>query len=258
MEKTNNKNQAMGTQNSCPPSFNQKKNKKGNSATVVSAAAGIGGGVAVGVGAAALWPNSADASEIDENDFINKAEAPQGDHTEQSTVVEHVNVHHGADVHHSAEVHHATPAHIEQPVEPNVEPHVDPNQPEVVNYTHVVDESGNQLADVAQVRYGNEEIHYFDTDMNNEANVAWYDANHNLAMEEDEVVDVRDAHIKMSNFQEVSQHTDVHVFTNEEVQTYNEIQDPGMDYTTEAGSDIAMNDDMPDYVNDADVDSFIG
>lgn len=252
--------------NSNPSPFSQKANKKDNSATVVSAVAGIGGGAALGVGAASLWPNSAEASETDDNDYIDKIEAPTAEASDQATVVQHVNVNH------SATVHHVTPSPIEpavepvepvspvQPVEPvgpvePVEP-VDPvgpvepigpveppvptpsDQPEVLRYVEFVDESGNNYGDMAVVRDGNREIHYFDYNRNQEADFAWYDANHNELIEENELMDIKDVHIKMADLKNLAHDTDVQVLNEEQVRILN------ADNSSQADYDMAMKDDM--------------
>lgn len=237
MENQNEKTQFNEEYNSIETPQNEEKR---NNATVVSAAAGIAGGAAIGVGAAALWPNSAEAAEVEdvntEDDvLIEKAEAP----SVEPEVVTQTTVHH-VHIHHEPEPVHAP-------------------QAEVTEFAQVVDSEGNHVADMASVKVEGENIVYLDNDLNGEADIAWYDANHNQMVDEGEIVDVTDSHINMNTLQQAAANTTITVVDSNPEPVYDA---PGIDYTADASHDLSVNtdmsNDMPDYVNDADVDSFVG
>lgn len=219
---------------------NVQNEENKSKATVISAAAGVVGGVAAGVAGAALWPADAQAAEgevLDADDLlVEKAEAP----TVQPEVVHHTHVEHVNVVH------------------VNEGPQGVVPEMEVSEYQQIVDAHGTHIADVATVEMGGEQVHIFDTDVNGEADVAWYDANRNQMIDEGEVIDVSQEHIQMNGLQNMAQHTSVSVYDEAPVDTV----DPGVDYTasvdTHDMSSVDMGTDMPDYVNDADVDAFVG
>lgn len=235
----------MNTNNSNP-----QESRDSRKATVISATAGIAGGAALGVGAAAVYSATANAAETDESPLIEKAEAPI--ETPAAAPETHVEVHH----------HH----HTTTPPQP---------QAEVVEYNMVIDENGNHIADMAQVNYRGDNIMYLDSDLNGEADSAWYDINRNQIIDEGEVVDVRDSHIAMNalkanaqNIAYVTTEPDVnygedsaHIGQEGVVEnTGNDIS--GIDYSqpTSDSADLSINTidtDMPDYVNDADIDAFV-
>lgn len=243
--------------------YNNPQDKESRKATIVSATAGIAGGAALGVGAAAVYSATAHAENPgDESPYIEKTQAP----VEEEPVVAKQTV----EVHH----HH----HNTQP------------QAEVVEYNMVVDDNGNHIADMAQVNYRGENIVLVDSDLDGMADTAWFDHNRNNIVEENEIYDMRSEHIAMNTIKSSAQNiavvkaepdpeylmeTDTMAYRNQEEVVEDVTGSDDMDYSqnhtsdnvietpdlTQTTDDISMNTidtDMPDYVNDADVDAFIG
>ncbi|MCM1291479.1 MAG: hypothetical protein NC201_04155 [Prevotella sp.] len=216
----------------------EEHGKKSSKATVVSAAAGVAGGIGAGIGAAALWPGEANAAEgealnNEEDVLAEKAEAPEP----VAEVVTHTTVHH---------------VYVDHTGDENVPP---TETAEVLEYTHLVDGDGQHIGDMATVKEDGVHSVYMDTDLDGEANQRWTDVNNNFEIDEGEVVDVTNDHVSMNTFQNNAQSTNV-----AQINLEPEPTEPVIDYTADAGHDLSMNNDMdmPDYVNDADVDSFVG
>lgn len=215
---------------------NQKKKKNNNNGI----AAGIGGaaGVAAGVVGGAF---AADAFTTDphEGEVVGEVEPK----------VEHVNHVH----HHTTEVHYhdvepdfddndkapelfaqigdgpedPEPFNPAEPIQPIDE--VDP-EVSVVSYERVDDGEGGQM-DVAVVDVEGEGVLIIDENIDGYADWMAADVNRNGVIDAEEIVDVRDQGISMLPLQEEAH-----------------FEDPML-----ANNDV----DLPDYTNDADVDSFM-
>jgi hypothetical protein len=136
----------------------------------------------------------------------------------------------------SAHPHHAadsqSPAEPEQPItEPTndivgevVTPESDVH---VLAYERVTLDNGQQM-DLASVQEGEEVSVYVDQDVDGKADVKWTDTNHNGEVEQNELVDVQDQHVDMTNLQ------------------------ASADYIPEYAENT-----MPDYVNNADAGTYM-
>lgn len=204
--------------------------KKDNKGAGVAAGVGVGAGVAGGIIGGTVMANAAETDDangvniIDESGDV-KADVAQDVHP----VEEHHHHHHHTEnfethVHiHDSEVIPEEPVLIQEPggEEPEVQ---------VVDYQRVDDGEGGQM-DVAVIDVNGEGMLIIDENMNGYADYMAADFNRNGEIEQDEIIDVRDSGISMQPFQDAAG-----------------FEDPM----------LAQNDaDMPDYTNDADVDSFM-
>ena len=98
---------------------------------------------------------------------------------------------------------------------------------EVIGYDRIAADDGS-IRDVAVVSAGGNEIAFIDVDLDGEADFIMCDANQNQVIDDGELVDVQGEGISMQPLQDA------------------------------AGFDpLFAQNDLPDYVNDADVDSFM-
>lgn len=116
-----------------------------------------------------------------------------------------------------------TPVQPETPAQTNT----GNDEVEVIGYDRVTNEDGSQM-DVAVVNVNGNEVGIIDLDLDNEADVIVCDLNHNGVIEENEMQVVHGEGLAMQPFQEA------------------------------AGFDpLYAQNDMPDYVNDANVDTYM-
>lgn len=190
---------------------------KKNVATGASTAAGATVGVVIGT---AVTPNSAEAAEVEVSN-----ETPQPTPTPQP----------------QPEPTKPQPApqpdsKLEKPVDSKptpVEPEPKPVNPapepevEVVSYDRVTNDDGSQM-DVAVLNVNGNEVGVIDANLDGEADALVCDANQNGAIEDEEIENVQGQGISMQPLQDAA----------------------GFD------PQFAQN-DLPDYVNDADVDTYM-
>lgn len=199
-----------------------KNEVKKNVATGTSTAAGVAAGMAIG---SIITPETAEAAET-----TTAAETPAADSNDVEVVT-------AAPAPQPAPASHPAPHPAPEPApapDPKPEP-VNPEPPapkpetevEVLSYDRVTTEDGNQM-DIAVVNVGGEEVGFVDVNLNGEADVMMHDANHNGEIEADEMQSVQGQGIAMQPFQDAA--------------GYN--------------PQFAQN-DLPDYVNDADTDSYM-
>lgn len=190
---------------------------KKNVATGASTAAGATVGVVIGT---AVTPNSVEAAEVEVSN-----ETPQPTPTPQP----------------QPEPTKPQPApqpdsKLDKPVDPKptpVEPEPKPVNPdpepevEVVSYDRVTNDDGSQM-DVAVLNVNGNEVGVIDANLDGEADALVCDANQNGAIEDGEIENVQGQGISMQPLQDAA----------------------GFD------PQFAQN-DLPDYVNDADVDTYM-
>lgn len=190
---------------------------KKNVATGASTAAGATVGVVIGT---AVTPNSAEAAEVEvsnETPQPTPTPQPQPEQTKPQPAPQ-------------------PDSKLEKPVDPKptpVEPEPKPVNPdpepevEVVSYDRVTNDDGSQM-DVAVLNVNGNEVGVIDANLDGEADALVCDANQNGAIEDGEIENVQGQGISMQPLQDAA----------------------GFD------PQFAQN-DLPDYVNDADVDTYM-
>lgn len=190
---------------------------KKNVATGASTAAGATGGVVIGT---AVTPNSAEAAEVEvsnETPQPTPTPQPQPEPTKPQPAPQ-------PDSKLEKPVD-SKPTPVEpepKPVNPDPEPEV-----EVVSYDRVTNDDGSQM-DVAVLNVNGNEVGVIDANLDGEADALVCDANQNGAIEDGEIENVQGQGISMQPLQDAA----------------------GFD------PQFAQN-DLPDYVNDADVDTYM-
>lgn len=209
-----------------------KKNNNSTNGNIVGATAGIATGALSGVAASFAFAENAQASEL-ETDELEIIPEPN---EEATVVVEQTYVQ-------------ATPKTVEPHVE---EVHENDSEVEVLGYETITDGEGNHV-DVAAVTVDGAAGLVIDVDQDGIADVLAYDENRNGFFEDDEFHDVENENISMRPLYVAAQNSE----TVEPAPVYTHA-DPILD--DPCTQDIAYedSDDMPDYINDADVDSFLG
>lgn len=101
-----------------------------------------------------------------------------------------------------------------------------PGQPEVIAYERITDDDGSQM-DVAVISDGTNQIGVIDLDLDGKADMIVCDLNHNEVIEEDEIQVVQGQGIDMQPLQEAA-----------------------------GFSPLYAQNDLPDYVNDADIGTY--
>lgn len=120
-----------------------------------------------------------------------------------------------------------TPNPQPQP-EPEPQPQPEPeSEIEVISYDRMTNDDGNQI-DVAVVSINGEEIGLIDVNLDGEADAILYDENHNGVIEDDEVEIIQGEGISMQPFADAA-----------------------------GFNPLYAQNDLPDYVNDADVDTYM-
>lgn len=190
---------------------------KKNVATGASTAAGVTVGVVIGT---AVTPNSAEAAEVEvsnETPQPTPTPQPQPEPTKPQPAPQ-------PDSKLEKPVD-SKPTPVEpepKPVNPDPEPEV-----EVVSYDRVTNDDGSQM-DIAVLNVNGNEVGVIDANLDGEADALVCDANQNGAIEDGEIENVQGQGISMQPLQDAA----------------------GFD------PQFAQN-DLPDYVNDADVDTYM-
>lgn len=190
---------------------------KKNVATGASTAAGATVGVVIGT---AVTPNSAEAAEVEvsnETPQPTPTLQPQPEPTKPQPAPQP-----DSKLENPVD---SKPTPVEpepKPVNPDPEPEV-----EVVSYDRVTNDDGSQM-DVAVLNVNGNEVGVIDANLDGEADALVCDANQNGAIEDGEIENVQGQGISMQPLQDAA----------------------GFD------PQFAQN-DLPDYVNDADVDTYM-
>jgi hypothetical protein len=144
-----------------------------------------------------------------------------------------------------AEAQEVTPIEVEPAPQDDPTPTPEPQQEpagdeiQVISYDRVTNDDGSQM-DVAVIGVSGEAVAVVDVDLDGEADVILCDYNHNGTIESNEVVEVADQHIAMQQFQDACA----------------AVVDPAADPAQDDGLIAQNTGDMPDYVNDADVQDY--
>ncbi len=225
-----NGNVASGATSSRVNNGASQRDKNGSSAaaglgTVIGAGSGAVAGVVIGT---ALTPEEASASDsvqatveaVPVSDEQVHAEAVQPVHETHNSYVSttHVSNH--------THVEYTEPTQATQPAEPG-----ETDEVEVVSFERVTDPETGESMDLAVVIENGEEVAYVDIDIDGVADYRLQDVNNNgnIEMNNSEVQDISGQNISMEPFREAY----------------------------ESQPDFNSNNDMADYVNDANVDNFM-
>lgn len=193
--------------------------KKSNIKENVATGASTAVGAASGVViGAAITPESANASEISSDEIDVVAENSTNSETNQAEITDNQQI--GEE---TIEVVDSVPNNANNPIaETRNEPTV-----EMVGYERATTDDGSQI-DIAVVRIDGHEVGLIDADMDGRVDFIASDLNGNGQMDEGEVAYITDQNIDMRQFQDAADFNPLY----------------------------AQN-DMPDYVNDADVDTYM-
>lgn len=206
---------------------------------------GVASGAAVGtVAGMGLSAAAAGKPEPDEVEVIDQ----QAPHTTSNTEVHHntssnSNVAGSShtqqpEVSNATEIHHETqPTHESEPI-PEPEPEIQPepgleqepepnNEIEVLSFERVIDTSGSPM-DVAILNVEGQQLHLIDADLDGVADFVGADLNNNQIIETSEIEDISSQGILMEPYRQAA------IINSQYAQ-----------------------DDLPDYVNNADVDTFM-
>lgn len=229
-----------------------KKEVKKHATTGASTAAGAVAGAAAGI----FFSNTASAEPMPEP-------IPEPEPKNQPP---HSSTHHTSQTHHYQEPElivtpepgpqqPLTEVPVNEPMdEPVVVPFEEPSvtatplssgEVEVISYERVMAEDGSPM-DVAVVSINGNEVNLVDVNIDGYADLMSHDSNHDGIIDNSEIQNVEGLNIDMQQFQEGA--------------GFNPIlsQEPytGMEPSYSPDDVLAQN-DLPDYVNDADVDSFM-
>jgi hypothetical protein len=211
-----------------------KENIKEKIASSASALGGAAAGVVLGTVASA---NEAQAAETDTPvDEPAEAEEPQVVAVEEPVYTSHNQATHEVPQEVHVETHTEVPVETVSPVDPPAEVadnsfvHMDifgDNDVEVVDYGRDTTESGEQV-DVALVHVNGQEFGIIDANLDGQADIIAGDLNQNGHIDANEVFDVHDQGISMEPLQDAA------------------------DFNP-----LLSQNDLPDYVNNADVDTYM-
>lgn len=151
---------------------------------------------------------------------------------------EFVNQTTGVDTSHSHATHtqHSTASHTEQHVTPEKEETGEEDMAvEILGVEQVQHEDGS-VSNIGAASINGQAVYFIDVDgQDGEFELMATDINANGSLEENEITDISDQHMQVSQFQELAQASGNGTGTGNEVEEY-----------------YASNDNLPDYVNDAD------
>lgn len=137
---------------------------------------------------------------------------------------------------HATYTHHSTASHTEQAATPEKEePAEEDMAVEILGIEQVQHEDGS-VSNIGAASVNGQAVYFIDVDgQDNEFELMATDVNANGNLEENEITDISDQHMQVSQFQEMAQASGNGTGTGNEVEEY-----------------YASNDNLPDYVNDAD------
>lgn len=187
---------------------------------------GAAAGFSATVNAAAHTQEAQTTNEVEVIDAVDVETATHNVNTVPEQEVEITDISHSSYTAHPAQTITADTNNSQTPQEIS---HED-NTPEieVLGYERITDEDGNRM-DAAIVSEHGHKITYLDTDLDNEANVKWTDFNNNDIPDAGELQNIEGQHVDMQVFQQAAEYNPLY----------------------------AQN-DMPDYVNDANVGTLLG
>lgn len=193
--------------------------KKSNIKENVATGASSAVGAASGVViGATITPESANASEIPSDEIDVVTDNSTNSEANQTEIIDNQQI--GEE---TVEVVDSVPNAANTPIaETRNEPDV-----EMVGYERATNDDGSQI-DIAVVKIDGQEVGFIDADMDGRADFIASDLNGNGQMDEGEVAYIADQNIGMQQFQDAADFNPLY----------------------------AQN-DMPDYVNDADVDTYM-
>ncbi len=194
-----------------------KKNIKNDVATGASSAAGAVAGVVIG---AAISPTEAQAQETSEPEIIDVI--PPTDQTAHQMNSTPSETQEQTNNLHTTSVETTT-----SPETPSGSTEQSDDEIQVLSYDRISDDSGNQV-DLAVVSVNGQEVGVVDANLDGRADIMMSDVNNDGVIQENEIIDVHEQDIAMQPFQE----------------------------SAGFNPEFAQN-DLPDYVNDADVDSYM-
>lgn len=251
----------------------EKDEKKKNSKTAAVAAAAVAGGVIGGAGTAAattMMPSDEEDKKDEEDKGKDQDNKDDSQHSSPNRGSDHSNNdHHTAQVNTSSDEPdytghagadpvvtnaHDTSTH-ESAAPTNIHTTGNTNDSDGVQiigvYEHTNDAGVHQEA--AVLTDGEEVAIVLDNDGDNEADILWVDNNHNMAVEEGEVIDVSDHHVGMQMYEDayIAQQQQVEDQQHVDMASYEEQQQEQQEY--EQHETFAYNaDDTQDYGGDAD------
>lgn len=137
---------------------------------------------------------------------------------------------------HATYAHHSAASHTEQHVSPEKEePGDDDMAVEILGVEQVEHEDGS-VSNIGAASINGQAVYFIDVDgQDDEFELMATDINANGNLDENEITDISDQHMQVSQFQELAQASGNGTGTGNEVEDY-----------------YASNDNLPDYVNDAD------
>lgn len=137
---------------------------------------------------------------------------------------------------HATYAHHSTASHTVQHVTPEKEETGEEDMAvEILGIEQVQHEDGS-VSNIGVASVNGQAVYFIDVDgQDNEFELMATDVNANGNLEENEITDISDQHMQVSQFQEMAQASGNGTGTGNEVEEY-----------------YASNDNLPDYVNDAD------
>lgn len=233
-----------------------KSNEKKSSNNIVTGvtAAAVGGAAGIVVGSVVM-PNSADAQEVSPEQPGNGATHHSESQPSHQSHTEAVEVKPEQTGENYVESEPNDPSHeLNEPTEPDVidispedveldgsepiEPYVSETVPQidVISCDIIETVDGDQM-ELAVVNVDGVEVALADINMNGEADLLMCDVNNDGVIDNDEVEDISGQGVSMSLFESESAHAGT--------------QDDFFD------DSLMAENDLPDYVNDADVDSFM-
>lgn len=137
---------------------------------------------------------------------------------------------------HATYAHHSTTSHTEQHVTPEKEESGEEDMTVEVLGVELVQHEDGSVSNIGAASVNGQAVYFIDVDgQDNEFELMATDVNANGNLEENEITDISDQHMQVSQFQEMAQASGNGTGTGNEVEEY-----------------YASNDNLPDYVNDAD------
>lgn len=123
---------------------------------------------------------------------------------------------------------------------------------EVVDYHRIMNEDGQEI-DIANVIVNGNEVKVIDVNLDGYADMLAHDVNHNGIIEVSEIQDIEHTGVSMEPLQEAAGF-DPYLYSLNGIQP-----DPDLPeyHNMMIYDDPLAQDDLPDYVNDADIDSFM-
>lgn len=202
-----------------------------------------GGAAGVALGGLGTFAASAAVKNHDEDEAEETAAAEDTATEETPKAETHTSDHSHSHTHHEAQTHHASQHHAHHSAKPAEEVEVpekeivDGEDPEVeILGVEQIDNGEGGESNIGVASINGQAVYFIDVDgEDDEFEAMASDLNANGSLEEDEIIDISDQHIHVSQFEQLAE---ANAAAPEIVSTPEEY--------------YAANDDLPDYVNDAD------